>query len=88
VGINVRFSGSEQLDIWVYKNGDPYSTSEFTIQGRGTNKPVSAFWQSDISMLNGDYIDIRVQNADTGTFDCVFERVQFRIDAEIKDTIA
>jgi hypothetical protein len=88
IGLNVRFAGTEQLDIWAYKNGQPYSTSEFTIQGRGTNKPVAVFWQSDISLLNGDYIDLRAQNADTGTFTCVLERVQFRIDADRKDVIA
>ena len=88
IGLNVRFSGTEQLDVWAYKNGNPYATSEFTIKGEGTNKPSAVFWQSDISLADGDYIDLRVKNAASGSFTCVLERVQFRIDADFKDVIA
>jgi len=87
IGLNVRFSGNEQLDVWAYKNGQPYSTSEFTIKGEGTNKPSAVFWQSDIALDHGDYIYIRVMNAAGGSFDCTIERVQFRIDADWKDIL-
>jgi len=87
IGLNVRFSGTEQLDIWVYLNGQPYTTSEFTIKGEGTNKPVAVFWQSDVALANGDTIDIRAKNAASGSFDCTIERTQFRIDADYVDII-
>jgi hypothetical protein len=88
IGLNVRFSGTETLDLWVYVNDTAYAASEFTVQGRGTNKPVAIFWQSDIQLNSGDYLDIRAMNADSGSFTCVIERTQFRIDADYKDGIA
>ena len=89
VGLNVRFPGNEQLDIWVYVNDVAYSAVEFTMQGRGNQKPQSIFWQSDVSLADGDIIDIRGTSPDAGTsYDLVIERTQFRIDADYKDGIA
>ena len=88
IGLNVRFPSTEQLDVWAYLNGAPYATSEFTVKGEGTNKPSAVFWQSDVTLQDGDYIDLRVMNAASGSFTCTLERVQFRIDADYKDIIA
>ena len=88
VGLNVRFPSTEQLDLWVYLNDQPYSTSEFTIRGQGTNKPTAVFWQSDVTLQDGDHIDLRAKNAASGSVTVTFERVQFRIDADYKENIA
>ena len=87
IGINVSFPGSEELDLWVYLNDTPYASSEFSMQGRGNTKPQSVFWQSDVAMAHGDYIDVRGKNSATGTYDLTIERTQFRIDGDRKDVL-
>ena len=88
IGLNVRFPGTETMDIWAYVNGTPYASSEFTLRGIGSNKPQSVFWQSDVTLNDGDYIEIWAMNGATGTADIDIERVQFRMDADYKDNIA
>ena len=80
VGINVRFPGTETLELQLYKNGQPYSSADFYLRGTGDNKPNAFFWQSDITLNAGDTIDLRGRNAATGSVDITFVRTQFRID--------
>ena len=88
IGLNVRFSSSEIMDIYVYKNGALYSPSEFTLRGEGDNKPVSVFWQSDITLNDGEYIEVWARNGASGNVTVQLERTQFRMDADYKDIIA
>jgi hypothetical protein len=88
VGINVSFSSDDAFDVWVYKNGTAEASSKFTVRGSADGVPVSAFYQTDIAMENGDYIDIRVKNVGSGTFTCSFENAQIRIDADEEEAIS
>ncbi len=88
IGINIKFSSTEKLDVWVYHNDQPYTNSEFTVRGEGDTKPVAIFWQSVFDMANGDHIDIRGKNSSSGTYTATFERTHFRIDSTIQDVLA
>jgi len=87
IGLNVKFPGTESLDLWVYVNDQQYSASEFTVRGMGDHKPQSIFWQSDVTLQDGDRIDVRGVNANNGSYDLTIERTQFRIDSDYKDNI-
>jgi len=86
IGLNVHFNGTEVLDIFAYVNGNPYSNYEFTLRGSGDTKPQAIFWQSDITLNDGDIIEIYAVNGkDASDIDVTFQRTQFRIDAEVQD---
>ena len=81
IGINVRFSGTEIIDFYAYINGVQYSPSEFSLRGEGTNKPQAIFWQSDLPLNAGDFVEIwAVNGADSSNITVTFERTQFRME--------
>ena len=82
MGVNVRFSGTETLELIAYVNGSAYNSAAFYLRGMGDNKPISLFWQSDIALASGDYIDLRARNASSGNVTVTFVRTQFRIDGD------
>jgi len=80
IGLNLEFPGSEEVEFYAYINGVEYSAQSINAQGRGTGKPVEIYWSSDIALNTNDTIDIRVRNADTGSFDLTYLRSTFRVD--------
>ena len=68
IGVDAGFSG--EIGIMAFVNGSAYSPYPLGLQGRGTSRPVSIFWQSTVSLSGGDAIDIRGINLDNGSFNC------------------
>jgi hypothetical protein len=82
ISLNVSFPGSEELELYLYQNGSAASTAPFAIQGRGSGKPVAFTWMADFSFYDGDTIDIRARNADSGSFDLTILACQFRVESD------
>jgi hypothetical protein len=80
VGLNVRFPGTEEIELYLYINDVEYSSQAINVQGKGTTKPVEIYWESDVNLVTGDVMDIRGRNADTGSFDLTFLRTTFRAE--------
>lgn len=83
VGLNIAFSGTEELDAYLYINGTEYSSVPLRVRGAGTNKPSELYWESDIALNPGDVLDIRGKNADaSGSYTITYLRSTFRIDID------
>jgi hypothetical protein len=80
VGLNLEFPGTEEVEIYFYINDSAYSSQPIHAQGRGTGKPVEIYWESDIQLAQNDVMDIRIRNADSGSFDLTYLRSTFRVD--------
>ena len=81
IGFDVEFPGTEEMELSVYHNGTPIAASPaFYLRGIGSNKPVVIFWQGEITLNDGDYIDIRARNAASGNVDVNVLRATYRID--------
>ena len=87
IGLNVRFSGTEIMDVLVYINDAPYSGTEFSLRGEGDNKPISIFWQSDVTINPDDHIEVWAKNGATGNLSATIERTQFRMEADVIQNI-
>ena len=85
VGVNVDFPANETLEVFVYVNGVVYSDLPITVQGNGTDKPISAYWESEVILNADDVVDLRGRNADTGSYDITYLRSTFRITASWRE---
>ena len=81
-GVDGNFPGQEMLELMAFVNGVAYSSYPVVLQGRPSQKPVSVFWESTAELTDGDDIDIRGRNAESGTFDLNLQRMYFTIIKE------
>jgi len=90
IGMNVEIASSgDELEVYLYSSKDdgvtwlPYSTNPLRLQGAGTGKPVSDYWESDISIEAGEQFQLWGDNGD-GSADAVvtYLRTTFRMAAE------
>jgi len=83
IGLNINFPSNETLELQLFINDQPYSDENFYIRGIGDNIPVAFFWQSELSLAEGDMLDVRGRNATGGTVDLDIVRTHFRLDGEL-----
>ncbi len=81
VGLNVDFPANETLELFIYIEGVQYSSLPLIIQGLGSDKPTSTYWESEVVLNDGATIDVRGRNADAGSYDITFLRTTFRLSA-------
>ena len=87
MGLNVDFPANETLEVYVYINGARYSDNPMVMQGEGSGHPVSVYWESEVELADGDTLDIRGRNGDTGSYDIAFLRSTFRMDADWSERV-
>ena len=87
VGLNVDFPANETLEVFLFVNGVVYSDVPLLVQGNGNGKPISMYWESEVVFADGDVLDIRGRNADTGTYDIKFLRSTLRITASWREMV-
>lgn len=80
IGLNIEFPGAEELETYLYINGNPYSDTPINLQGEGNGKPEIVYWQSDIALATDDVLTVRGRNADAGSFTLTYLRATFRLD--------
>ena len=67
LGVNAIFPGADNLSVMVYVNDSPYSTNPTNRAGEGNGDEVILNWVSVVQLTAGDVIDLRAQNAPTGS---------------------
>ncbi len=85
IGLNVDFPANETLELYAYVNGVAYSSLPLIVQGNGTDKPISAYWESEVILNADDVVDLRGRNADTGSYDITYLRSTFRLTASWRE---
>jgi len=85
VGLNVDFPANETLEVFVYVNGVVYSDLPIIVQGLGSDKPISMYWESEIILNADDVVDLRGRNADAGSYDITYLRSTFRLTASWRE---
>ena len=86
IGINVKFPSSETIEVFLYVNDKAYSDLPIVVQGMGTAKPISMYWESEIILNVGDIVDVRGRNADTGTYDITYVRSTLRLTSSWRES--
>jgi len=95
LGLNVEIaSQGDELEVYVYMSLDsgaswsPYSSDPARIQGAGTGKPVSIYWESDAPLPKGAMLQLWGDNGDGSTdADVTFLRTTFRAVASWRETM-
>jgi len=73
-GINADFASNEELEVIPYINGVPYSDDPVFMRGLGTNKPVSFFWISQVTLQPNDIITLMARSSITNDITVNFQR--------------
>ena len=82
IGVDGTFPGAEMLELMVYVNGAAYSPHPLILQGRANQKPVSIFWESTVNLDDGDVLDVRGRNGESGTFTLSLQRMYMAVIKE------
>lgn len=78
ISASAKLASNEVYEIAVAKNGTVEPTSITSIEGQGTNKPLSVSTSSIEDLVTGDIISIFVRNT-SGTSDATFGSYNFNI---------